>query len=90
MKSILAGLRRSKFAILTILEALNIAFCKNFTLENVKNSQKIQNSALKVVRNAVLRGFEYDQDLSYAKSEWQKNPEISHIVYSQLLGYPGL
>ena len=40
VKSILADFRRSKTAILTILEALNFDFWKNLTLEKVKDSQK--------------------------------------------------
>ena len=44
VKSILVDFRRSKTAVLTILEALNFDFWKNFTLENVKSPQifKIQ------------------------------------------------
>ena len=44
VKSILAAFKRSKTAVLTILEALNFDFWKNFTLENVTNSQNIHNS----------------------------------------------
>ena len=42
VKTILADFTGSKTAILTILEALNFEFWKNFTLENVTNSQKFK------------------------------------------------
>ena len=42
MKSILADFRRSKTAVLTILEDLTFKFWKNFTLENVTTSQKFE------------------------------------------------
>ena len=89
VKSILADFRRSRTAVLTIMEALNFDFWKNFTLENVKSSQKFK-----------IQSYSNGQNGSFlGASKWPKL--ISHkiwpaekswnfrIVYSQL-GCPGL
>ena len=72
--------RRSKTAILTILEALNFDFWKNFTHENVKSSQKF-----KIQRSSNDQNFSFwgrasnDQNQFHVKSELQKSPEISTL-----------
>ena len=53
--------RRLKIAILTILEALNIDFWKNFTLENVKTFQKFK-----------ILNCSNGQDDSFWASKWSK------------------
>ena len=50
MKSILDDFRRSKSAILTILEALNFDFWKNVTLGNVEIPKKSKFKATKIVK----------------------------------------
>ena len=54
MKSILADFRRSKIAVLTILEALNIDFRINFTLENFKTPKSSKFNATQMVKMAVI------------------------------------
>ena len=57
MKSILAEFGGPKTAVLTILETLNFDFWKNYTLENVKISQKFKFRAAQMVRMADNWGF---------------------------------
>ena len=61
VKSILTDFRRSKSAILTILEALNFDFWKNFTLENVLRSKNQKFRAALMVKMSVF-GASNDQD----------------------------
>ena len=55
MKSILADFRRSKTAILTILDVLNSHFWKNFTPENVKIAK---NSKIRVAKMVKMAPFD--------------------------------
>ena len=77
VKSIVADFRRSKTAVLTILEAMTFDFWKNFMLENVKNSQKF--NKLQMVRIAVFGASKLPKLISrkiyVAEKSW-----IIHIV----------
>ena len=57
LKSIFDKFRGPKTAVLTILDTLNFDFWKNFTLQNVKISQKFKFRAAQMVRMADNWGF---------------------------------
>jgi len=78
VKSILADYRRSETAVLTILEALNFDFWKNYTLNNAKNSQKFKIQWSK----RQFFGLQNDQTWFTLKSECYK---ILTFPHSELL-----
>ena len=66
----MTDLRRSKNAILTILEALNVDFWNNFTLSMSKIPKNSKFRAAKMVKMTIFGS---------SKSEWQKNTDISTL-----------
>ena len=70
VKSILADFRRSKTAILTILEALNLYF-GDFHTRKCHHFPKIQNSGLLKWSKWQFWGLQNVLDLFHVKSEWQ-------------------
>ena len=55
VKSIFAGFRRSKTAIVTIFEALYFDFWKTFTIENVKNCQKSNSRVFEIAKIVIFK-----------------------------------
>ena len=52
--SLLADMRGSKIAILTVLKALKLSFLENFIVENGKNAQKSKFCVAKTVKMVVI------------------------------------
>ena len=84
VKSILADLRRSKTAVLTILEALNFDFWKKISHFKSQNFPTFQNSELLKWSKLQILGLQNNQNWFHVKSKWQKNPANFQ------LGCPGL
>ena len=70
MQSILADFRKAKTAVLTIMEALNFDFRKNFTLENIKSCRNSKIQSQSNDQSGSFRGFKM------TKIDWEKNLEI--------------
>ena len=83
VKSILADFRRSKTAVLTILEAMNFEFWQFFTLENVKSVQKSKIQTCSNGQNGSFWGCNWPKLISHEMWVGEKLLNF-HIVYSQL------
>ena len=84
VKSFWAGYRRSKPAISTIFESLNLDFWEFHTLEYQKIKQNSKIIAAKMVMGSFWSS-EISQNWFHIKSEWQKNPQFSTVCASKIL-----
>ena len=67
---------------------MNIDIWKDFTIENVKNSQKFKIQSCSNGQNCSF-GLQNQTNWFHVKSKWQKNYNF-HIAYYSHLGCPGL
>ena len=82
VESISADYRRSKTAILTILQAVNFEYIWiTFTLENVKNSQKFKIQSCSNDKNGSLWVFQWPKLISYQNLIGRKILKFPNCVF---------